>query len=83
MNVDVEKWKDVLTTVGRILYVMGKLGVTEARVSELRSYVGSGVYQALISGVKRGMWNYSIDDNKITLTEKGVAYARALAKLSL
>ena len=80
---DINNLKDVLTVIGRILYVMGKEGKKEAKISYLRKKVSTGIYQILPSGVKKGYWNYDIMNDKITLTDKGLKYAEALAKIRL
>ncbi len=76
-----DELKDVLTIIGRVLYVMGKKGITKSTIAELRKDVGTGVYQLIISGVKKGWWHYDYNTDTIELTEKGVRMSRRLSKL--
>ncbi len=85
MNIEkeIEELRGILTVVGRILFVMGKEGKREASVNELRKKVGTGIYQSLTAGVKKGYWKYNIDRDLISLTEKGMKIAKTLSQLKL
>jgi len=76
-----EELRIVLTTIGRVLYYLGKTGKDLERVSKLRTIAGSGIYQVLVSGVKKGVWEYDMTKDVIKLTEKGKKLAERLSCL--